>query len=84
MREMSREEDVASLAAKLIGDPLRRIVWLKMTCRRELRERVARAPKTFCGLLRPEFSAVPDDRWLDPLRRTIGRELIDSGAPMRR
>jgi len=83
MRKMSREEDVARLAAKLIGDPLRRIVWLKMTRGRELRERVARAPKAFSGLLRPEFPAVPDYRWLDPLRRTIGREFIDRGAPVR-
>src|SRR6185503_9314985 len=84
MREMPGDEDVARVPPHLFGDPLRRVVGLKMTCGGEFRQRVARAPKTFRGLLRPEFPAVPDDRWFNPLCRTIGRELLDGGAPLRR
>jgi hypothetical protein len=84
MWEVSRDEDIARLTDKLIGNPLRRIVRLKMTRGRELRQRVACAPKALSGLLRAKLSAVPDNCGLGSLRGRIRREPIDCRAPVRR
>src|SRR5215467_8696762 len=61
MVKMSSDQDVSSLSAKPIEDPLRWIIGLEITGRGELCEGIALAPEFLGRLLRTKLAAVPDD-----------------------
>jgi len=80
MCEVTGDENVARLAAKPVGDPLRGIVRLEIARRGELCERIARAPERFGRLFRAQLAAVPHDRWLDAALHCYCREPFDRRA----
>jgi hypothetical protein len=59
MRVVASDQHIAAFRVKAIANPLGRIVGLKVTCRRERRECVARAPERLRRLAGPKLSAVP-------------------------
>ena len=61
MREVTGNDNVAGLAAEAIADPAGRIIGLKIACRRQFSKRVAGSPERLGGLLRAQFTTVPDD-----------------------
>lgn len=61
MRKVTRNDNVAGLAAKAIADPAWRIIGLKIACRRQFCKGVAGSPERLGCLLRPQFATVPDD-----------------------
>ena len=77
---MSRDQQIARFAAQAIANPLRRIVGLQIARRRELRERIARAPVGFGRFLRAQLAAVPDEGGLDAPRGGLGGKTLDGVA----
>jgi hypothetical protein len=70
MVKVSGDQDVSRFSAKAIENPLRRVVGLKITCRREFRESIALAPEFLRSLLRAKLAAVPHDGGLYASRGT--------------
>ena len=80
MRVVSGDQDVARFAAQAIAQPRGWIFRLQISRRGELREGIARTPKRFSRLLRPQLAAVPHDGRFDTARRGELRETIDRFA----
>ncbi len=86
---MSNEHDVKRLSdspreVHALENPFWRIIRLKTARRRKLRKRVAVPQESFCGLLRAQFPAVPDE---GGFRNKVGGCLgkpVDFGAAARR
>jgi hypothetical protein len=80
MWKVTGYEDVSRFFAKSFANPFRRIVGLKITRRRQLCERVARAPERLGRLLRAQLAAVPHHGGLRPSRGSERGDPIDSGT----
>jgi hypothetical protein len=59
---MPDEQNVTRFAHEAIPKPSGRVAGLQVARRGELRQRIARTPEGFSGLLRSKLAAVPDDR----------------------
>lgn len=84
MGKMSDEQNVPRFADQPIADPSGRIARLQVACRGKLRKRVACSPERFGGLFCAQFSAVPDDRWMDAAGGGPAREKIHRRPSNRR
>jgi hypothetical protein len=81
---MPDEENVAPFAHETIANPPWWVAGLQVARRSELRERIARTPEGFSGLLRSKLAAVPDDGRTNAATSGLGREKIDRCTPNQR
>jgi hypothetical protein len=81
MREMSRNQHIASLSSKPIADPHWGILRLQIAGCRELGKRVTGSPERFCRLSGPQLAAVPDHSWPSSARRGSSRGPLNRLLP---
>jgi len=77
MRVVTGDEDVASLRAQAVANPLGRIFGLKVACGGEGRERVAGTPECLGRLTRAQFAAMPHHVRARAARRGFARQTGD-------
>jgi len=81
---MPDEQNVARFAHETIANPPWWVAGLQVARRSELRERIARSPEGFSGLLRSKLAAVPDDGRTNAATSGLGREQIYRRTPNQR
>jgi len=77
---MPNQQNVARFADEPIANPPWRVTRLQVARRAELRERIARTPEGFSGLLRSKLAAVPDDGRMNATASGLIREKINRRA----